>query len=233
MLRNSIIGAGGNLQSQIIVNLVSASPSIYKDYSGSITMPVGIQQGDVLLMYQVAGYGQGGVYPSTITRYGSGFTSVNAMTGNNIIGASSYYTHVAAVSYKIATGSESGTVVSGFISQAAWNSVAMLFRFRPTTTINNISVNNISTTATTAEPPIYSINSAGTTEIVYYLTAGFTNVISIVTNPTPLSSAYDSSGISYARIAGGVWISNLAGSYTFDANSNLMSLPMGGRLIIT
>lgn len=233
MLFNSVLGSGGR-KLPISFNLIG-SPSNYSSISGgTITMPSGIQSGDVILIYQVAGYGQQNSYPTGTVRYGNGFTGANTKTGYYLISSTSYYTHIAAVSYKKANGTESNTNISGFISQSAWDHTAILFLLRPNKNISSISISNITTVVTTADPPQYTINSLTNSEIIYYLNCGFSNVPTIVTTPNRLASAVGSSGGTYARLNGGIWISSTPSQYSFDsASCGIQNIPLGGRLIIS
>lgn len=96
-------------------------------HNGSITMPSGIQAGDIIIV----GQQWRGLENDTADYPGSGFTSISNLyyPGSSIVNDQYYKSHA---SYKIATGSESGASVSGFSESSPYSyTSAGIYVYRP------------------------------------------------------------------------------------------------------
>lgn len=226
MLFHSSQGSG--IFGQALAQLNVISSYTYGSYAGSITLPANIQNGDLLLMTQTAGNG-GSSYPAITILGGTGFTLVNSGTGIYTI-STSFYRQSAAVSYKIANGTESGTVVSGFMDSGL--EAAVLFHIRGDKKIKTVSHLSAISINTATDPTVYTLTTASTyVEIPYYMNGTSNNAPTIVVSPAALSSNTRTAG-TYAAITAGMWKSlKTSSTYTFDSNdAGNMNVVLGGIL---
>lgn len=226
MLFHSSQGSGIFGQSLTQLNVISSYT--YGTYSGLITLPANIQEGDLLLVTQTAGNG-GSSYPSISILGGTGFTLVNSGTGIYTI-STSFYRQSAAVSYKIANGTESGTVVSGFM--ASGREAAVLFHIRGDKKIKSVSHLSPISINTANDPFGYALTANSSyIEIPYYMNGTPNSAATIVASPSALSTNSIVAG-TYAAITAGMWKSiKTSSTYTFDSNdAGNMNIVLGGIL---
>jgi len=104
-------------------------------HNGSITMPSGIQTGDIIIV----GQQWRGLDGDTADYSGSGFTSISNLyvAGSSIVDDDYYKSHA---SYKIADGSEASASVSGFADQDAYTATtAGIYVYRPNAEVSAVT----------------------------------------------------------------------------------------------
>ena len=242
MLTHKLLAGAGKSEYISPISMTYIKKQQYVSFTnGTLTMPTGIESGDIILVYQIASEGLSGAYPIGTIKYGNGFTAVNGQKTNHIIGVSSYYTNLGAVSYKIANGTESGTSITGFINgisgSISWTHTGLVFILRPSGNISDISIINLPNQVfnNTYDPPQCDINSSKYLEIVYHLNCGSGALPTVITTPPDLANLTFKSGpYGYAVMSGGIWVSTTQQTYSFDtSNMNNLNIQMAGRLIIT
>ena len=242
MLAHKLLAGAGKSEYISPISMTYIKKQQYVSFTnGTLTMPTGIESGDIILVYQLAYRGQSGDYPTGTITYGNGFTAVNGQQGNNILSGDSYYTVLGAVSYKIANGTESGTSITGFIHGITgfsnWSHLGLVFVLRPSGNISNISITNLPNQVFTGtyNPPQCDINSSKYLEIVYHLNCGTNSLPTVITTPPDLAnSSFTTGGIGIVVMSGGIWVSTTQQTYSFDSSStNNINIQMAGRLIIT
>jgi hypothetical protein len=118
--------------------------------TGTVVMPTGIIAGDIIIVGYKADYG------SSISSYpGSGFTRVSSAGATN--GASSDSGTI--ISYKVATGSESGATIGGW-ADGSGPEIYAIYVVRPSRTLRSITAVNTGSYAGTSDPPAYTITTA-------------------------------------------------------------------------
>ena len=219
---------------QIVASTFSIISNVQVTNSGTIPIPNTVVAGDLLLVLAGAGGGST-TTPSITPTYGTGFTAINTVTG--VFSISSYwYRTTGCASYKIATGAEAGTSIGGFVSSQGFT--YMLFHIRGTYPIASVTANPNTNTVASTNPPLYTSTTTSTSDtVVYYHLVSGTSAIPAITStsPTPTLSVTKQGGI-YAGCASGVWISNTAQQYSFDAASSgntQTRVPMIGHLILS
>lgn len=237
MIRNKILTAAAaqlNVASSFtVLNTVTTTNSS----TASLTMPSGILAGDLLLALTGAGSGSSSI-PAITAAYGTGFTALNTVTGTYVItsgGSTFYYRNTGCTSYKIATGTESGTTIGGFVNSIG--DTYILFHIRGRSPIVSVSTATNATSAST-DPPLISLSTTSNTDTVvyYHLVAGGAAIPTFTSiSPTPTLSA-SQAGVTYAGCASGVWLSQSVATYSFNAaasSNNQNRVPMMGQLVLT
>lgn len=202
---------------------------IYADYNGILLMPSGIVAGDLLLVSQNAGSG-GATTPAITISPGTGFTLASSTTGTYSI-STSFYRQSTCVSAKIATGSESGTNISGFMNSTG--EAAVLFHIRANKKITSVSYVSTTASSTAGDFPAINIITSTGIEIPFYCVGG-TSTPSVVSTPNRLFGNAVSASL-YGGVNSGLWRSiSTSSTYTFDASdAGNMNTAIGGSFIIS
>jgi hypothetical protein len=145
--------------------------------STTIAAPMGIQAGDLILLFDYASASKGD--PSLVTP--SGFTAVvsdlNSPAAN-------------VVSYKIATGSEGGTNITGMVDDgSAAFATKLLYVFRGNVPIVSITATDTATQSTSGDPGDQTANAS--TETPPLIVFGTYGCLSAAVDPRSFSPAKD------------------------------------------
>jgi len=143
-MHNIAPAAGGTISPVFLASATSVNGN------GNITMPTGIQAGDIIIVAVTADQ----TVSAPPVAYGTGFTAVTTSNGSysyetsstwhagywggdpdNPVWYAGYYTYTygtaykrQCVSYKVATGAESGATISGFANGTTESAVVLVYR---------------------------------------------------------------------------------------------------------
>lgn len=195
-------------------------------YNGSITMPTGIVSGDILLIMTVAGASSTST-PTIATPVPTGFTALTTLTGTYSI-STTFYRNTTVIYFKLCDGSESGAVVTNFLNSS--QETYTLYHVRGVSPATGVAVTSVTTAATAANPPQYSLTTTSASDTIVWYSAAASAAPTV--NPTPTPTATQSQNASMlASLNTGIWLSKATATYIFDANdAGDMNLPTMGSL---
>lgn len=190
------------------------------------TFPNGIQANDLLIMAQYVNTRSNDGYGPNTNGKGTGFTSAGSSTNDVSLGNMWYYRPggqydigSCGLSYKIATGTESGTTVGDFMTQAQAAVTAYgartLFVYRPNYSYSGVTVTKVNDT----------IGASGATSISSH---------TLSTSASGGSSGVTIGIVQYASSATGQTPSGISGAVSsFDAAAGQTQSGNGGYMLRT
>lgn len=170
-------GGGGPL------TLTYNTSSKERDDGSTLHMPSGINSGDLIVVMQAASE----QVWSVSTAAGTGFTSLDSKAGNlNVGGKVGRIYYGIQVSYKIADGTEGGTIIGGFQNQDEEN--AAIFVYTPSTAITSVTITGLQyrKTAGNPAPQVISTSSSSVATIGFsFFGGGYSGNPNGTFSPTP------------------------------------------------
>jgi hypothetical protein len=166
--------AGGALTVAYQTSLASSGTS----NGGTLTMPV-LAEGDLILVAQAASK------TSSITAaYGTGFTSITTAQIGTYNGAAEQYFYIrGCLSYKVAGSGDSEDAITGFMN--ATQEKGSIVVYRPSVPLTSVTIQDISTQATAANPSASTITASASTKITIAMAASASNATGSTSIGTP------------------------------------------------